>query len=130
MKVGVFSFIFQDLLRFEQALDWIVDVGAEAIEIGSGGYVAELGEPYCNTFGRWPITINCGHGNEWWMIGGWKSALSVATVTPCIRTLISPIFTARSSASRYWLPRRSGCDVSSHSRAAPATVTTACIQTG
>jgi sugar phosphate isomerase/epimerase len=49
MKVGVFSFIFQDLLRFEQALDWIVDVGAEAIEIGSGGYVAELGEPYCKT---------------------------------------------------------------------------------
>ena len=47
MKVGVFSFVFQDLLPFDQALDWIVGVGAEAVEIGSGGYVAELGESYC-----------------------------------------------------------------------------------
>jgi sugar phosphate isomerase/epimerase len=47
MKVGVFSFVFQDLLPFDQALDWITGVGAEAVEIGSGGYVAELGESYC-----------------------------------------------------------------------------------
>ena len=47
MKVGVFSFVFQDLLPFDQALDWIAGVGAEAVEIGSGGYVAELGESYC-----------------------------------------------------------------------------------
>ena len=47
MKVGVFSFVFQDLLSFDDALDWIAGVGAEAIEIGSGGYVAELGESYC-----------------------------------------------------------------------------------
>lgn len=47
MKVGVFSFIFQDLLSFDDALDWIAGTGAEAIEIGSGGYVAELGEAYC-----------------------------------------------------------------------------------
>jgi sugar phosphate isomerase/epimerase len=47
MKVGVFSFVFQDLLPFHQALDWIAGVGAEAVEIGSGGYVAELGESYC-----------------------------------------------------------------------------------
>ena len=47
MKVGVFSFVFQDLLKFDQALDWIAAVGAEAVEIGSGGYVAELGEAYC-----------------------------------------------------------------------------------
>jgi sugar phosphate isomerase/epimerase len=47
MKVGVFSFVFQDLLSFDQALDWIAGVGAEAVEIGSGGYVAELGESYC-----------------------------------------------------------------------------------
>jgi sugar phosphate isomerase/epimerase len=47
MKVGVFSFVFQDLLPFDQALDWISGVGAEAVEIGSGGYVAELGESYC-----------------------------------------------------------------------------------
>ena len=47
MKVGVFSFVFQDLLPFEKALDWIAGVGAEAVEIGSGGYVAELGESYC-----------------------------------------------------------------------------------
>lgn len=47
MKVGVFSFVFQNLLSFEQALDWIVEVGAEAVEIGSGGYVAELGQVYC-----------------------------------------------------------------------------------
>ena len=30
MKVGVFSFVFQDLLPFEGALDWIAGVGAEA----------------------------------------------------------------------------------------------------
>jgi sugar phosphate isomerase/epimerase len=47
MKVGVFSFVFQDLLAYDQALDWIAGVGAEAVEIGSGGYVAELGESYC-----------------------------------------------------------------------------------
>lgn len=47
MKVGVFSFVFQDLLSFDDALDWIAGVGAEAVEIGSGGYVAELGESYC-----------------------------------------------------------------------------------
>lgn len=47
MKVGVFSFIFQDLLPFDEALDWIAGVNAEAVEIGSGGYVAELGESYC-----------------------------------------------------------------------------------
>ncbi|MBK5109273.1 MAG: hypothetical protein JJE12_14145, partial [Anaerolineales bacterium] len=47
MKVGVFSFVFQDLLPFDKALDWIAGVGAEAVEIGSGGYVAELGESYC-----------------------------------------------------------------------------------
>ncbi|RME84579.1 MAG: sugar phosphate isomerase/epimerase [Caldilineae bacterium] len=47
MKVGVFSFVFQDLLSFDEALDWIAGVGAEAVEIGSGGYVAELGESYC-----------------------------------------------------------------------------------
>ena len=42
MKVGVFSFVFQDLLKYDQALDWIAGVGAEAVEVGSGGYVAEL----------------------------------------------------------------------------------------
>ncbi len=47
MKVGVFSFVFQDLLSFDKALDWIAGTGAEAVEIGSGGYVAELGESYC-----------------------------------------------------------------------------------
>jgi sugar phosphate isomerase/epimerase len=47
MKVGVFSFVFQDLLSFDRALDWIAGVGAKAVEIGSGGYVAELGESYC-----------------------------------------------------------------------------------
>ncbi len=47
MKVGVFSFVFQDLLSFDDALDWIAGTGAEAVEIGSGGYVAELGVPYC-----------------------------------------------------------------------------------
>lgn len=47
MKVGVFSFVFQDLLKYDQALDWIAGVGAEAVEVGSGGYVAELGESYC-----------------------------------------------------------------------------------
>ena len=33
MKVGVFSFVFQELLPFEGALDWIAGVGAEAVEI-------------------------------------------------------------------------------------------------
>jgi len=47
VKVGVFSFVFQDLLKFDKALDWIAGVGAQAVEIGSGGYVAELGESYC-----------------------------------------------------------------------------------
>lgn len=47
MKVGVFSFVFQDLLTYDQALDWIAGTGAEAVEVGSGGYVAELGESYC-----------------------------------------------------------------------------------
>lgn len=47
MKVGVFSFVFQALLSYEKALDWIAGVGAQAVEIGSGGYVAELGESYC-----------------------------------------------------------------------------------
>jgi sugar phosphate isomerase/epimerase len=47
MKVGVFSFVFQDLLSYDEALDWIAGVGAEAVEVGSGGYVAELGESYC-----------------------------------------------------------------------------------
>ncbi len=47
MQVGVFSFVFQPLLPFEGALDWIAETGATAVEIGSGGYVAENGTPYC-----------------------------------------------------------------------------------
>jgi sugar phosphate isomerase/epimerase len=47
MQVGVFSFVFQTLLSFEQALDWIAETGATMVEIGSGGYVAENGKPYC-----------------------------------------------------------------------------------
>jgi sugar phosphate isomerase/epimerase len=47
MKVGVFSFIFQDLLSYDEALGWIASTGAQAVEVGSGGYVAELGKPYC-----------------------------------------------------------------------------------
>jgi sugar phosphate isomerase/epimerase len=49
MKVGVFSFVFQALLSYDEALDWIAGVGAQAVEVGSGGYVAELGKPYCMT---------------------------------------------------------------------------------
>lgn len=47
MQVGVFSFIFQPLIPFEKALDWIAETGATMVEIGSGGYVAENGKPYC-----------------------------------------------------------------------------------
>lgn len=47
MQVGVFSFVFQPLIPFETALDWIADTGATMVEIGSGGYVAENGTPYC-----------------------------------------------------------------------------------
>src|SRR5258708_3793960 len=47
MNVGVFSFVFQPLIGFEQALDWIAETGATMVEIGSGGYVAENGKPYC-----------------------------------------------------------------------------------
>lgn len=47
MQVGVFSFVFQNLLPFEGALDWIAAAGATSVELGSGGYVAELGTPYC-----------------------------------------------------------------------------------
>lgn len=47
MQVGVFSFVFQPLIGFEQALDWIAETGATMVEIGSGGYVAENGKPYC-----------------------------------------------------------------------------------
>ena len=44
MQVGVFSFVFQPILSFEQALDWIAETGATMVEIGSGGYVAEKAE--------------------------------------------------------------------------------------
>lgn len=47
MQVGVFSFVFQPLIQFEKALDWIADAGATVVEIGSGDYVAENGSPYC-----------------------------------------------------------------------------------
>lgn len=47
MQVGVFSFVFQEILGYEGALDWIVEAGATAVEIGTGGYVAQLGTPYC-----------------------------------------------------------------------------------
>lgn len=47
MQVGVFSFVFQEILGYERALDWIVEAGATAVEIGTGGYVAQLGKPYC-----------------------------------------------------------------------------------
>ncbi len=47
MQVGVFSFVFQPLISFEKALDWIAETGATMVEIGSGGYVAENGKPYC-----------------------------------------------------------------------------------
>lgn len=47
MQVGVFSFVFQPLIPFEKALDWIAETGATMVEIGSGGYVAENGKPYC-----------------------------------------------------------------------------------
>lgn len=47
MQVGVFSFVFQPIIPFEKALDWIAETGATMIEIGSGGYVAENGTPYC-----------------------------------------------------------------------------------
>lgn len=47
MQVGVFSFVFQPLLTFDKALAWIAESGATMVEIGSGGYVAENGKPYC-----------------------------------------------------------------------------------
>jgi len=47
MQVGVFSFVFQPLLTFDKALGRIADSGATMVEIGSGGYVAENGTPYC-----------------------------------------------------------------------------------
>lgn len=47
MQIGVFSFVFQPLIPFEKALDWIAETGATMVEIGSGGYVAENGKPYC-----------------------------------------------------------------------------------
>lgn len=47
MQVGVFSFVFQPLISFEKALDWIAETGATMVEIGSGGYVLENGKPYC-----------------------------------------------------------------------------------
>jgi sugar phosphate isomerase/epimerase len=37
MRIGVFSVLFQDL-PFEQALDRLVEAGATAVEVGSGGY--------------------------------------------------------------------------------------------
>jgi len=37
MRIGVFSVLFQDL-PFEQALDKLVEAGATAVEVGSGGY--------------------------------------------------------------------------------------------
>jgi sugar phosphate isomerase/epimerase len=37
MRIGVFSVLFQNL-PFEQALDKLVEAGATAVEIGSGGY--------------------------------------------------------------------------------------------
>jgi sugar phosphate isomerase/epimerase len=37
MRVGVFSVLFQDL-PFEKALDKLIEAGANAVEIGSGGY--------------------------------------------------------------------------------------------
>ena len=40
MKVGVFTFTVQDLLSYDKALDGIAGTGAEAVEVGSGGYVA------------------------------------------------------------------------------------------
>ncbi|MCF7929231.1 MAG: sugar phosphate isomerase/epimerase [Spirochaetales bacterium] len=48
MKIGVFSFVFQDLLSYEDALDWIVDAGAQAVEVASGGWPAGFGTRYCN----------------------------------------------------------------------------------
>ncbi len=48
MKVGVFSFVFQDLLSYDDALDWIAGTGAEAVEVAAGGWPAEFGTRYCN----------------------------------------------------------------------------------
>ncbi len=62
MKVGVFSFIFQDLLSYDEALDWIAGTGATAVEVGSGGYVAELGRPYCPAA---DLLADAGRLTEW-----------------------------------------------------------------
>ena len=48
MKVGVFSFVFQDLLSYDEALDWIAGTGAEAVEVAAGGWPAQFGTRYCD----------------------------------------------------------------------------------
>jgi sugar phosphate isomerase/epimerase len=41
MKLGVFAVLFSEM-EFEQALDYIVSVGVEAVEIACGGYVGDV----------------------------------------------------------------------------------------
>lgn len=43
MKLGVLTVLFQDK-SLEEALDIVADLGVEAVEIGTGGYV---GDAHC-----------------------------------------------------------------------------------
>ena len=45
MKVGVFTVILRSL-KFEQVLDYLADLGVQAVEIGSGAYA---GHDHCHT---------------------------------------------------------------------------------
>ena len=45
MKVGVFTVILRSL-KLERVLDYLADLGVQAVEIGSGAYA---GNDHCNT---------------------------------------------------------------------------------
>jgi sugar phosphate isomerase/epimerase len=130
MQVGVFSFVFQPLLPFEGALDWIVETGATAVEIGSGGYVKENGTPYCT-----PRALL----DDQKKLGSFCRAVAARNLRiSALSCHGNPLHPKREIAALHrqdlrdgiLLAERIGVKTVSLSPAAPATVTTRGFQTG
>lgn len=65
MKVGVFAAMFQNT-TFTEALDYIVSVGVDAVEIAGGGYV---GNAHCKPALLLSYRIKLAiHNNVWYYL--------------------------------------------------------------
>ena len=83
MKIGVFAVLFGNK-PFEETLDYLVELGVEAVEIGNGRVSGQRALQSRRTAARARRKLH-GVPRSGPTGAGWSSARSAATATRCIR---------------------------------------------